>query len=476
MARLRVLGENPPPPRGNGENQLRELRDYITRLKDELEFLLTHLGEDNLDGDLTEYLRRIQDQSGEIEDINTALAGKQDTLTFDNVPTSGSDNPVKSGGVYSALSGKQNTLTFDNSPTNGSSNPVKSGGVYTALSGKQNTLTFDNAPTSGSNNPVKSGGIYTALSGKQSTLTFDNAPASGSANPVKSSGIYNALQRKSNPNLLTNAYFIGGGSQLGEGSFPINQRGQTSYTAAGYGIDRWKCERATHTLTLQSDYIHWERITAGYNPKFYQPVKVRPGEVYTFSILYRTTFRKLREAFAGTYMPEASDWTLYTKTATATVAAQNAGVQDSSNGNNLDDTGKYVEIKAMKLELGSEQTLAHLENGAWELNEIPDYGRELYECQRYLKQVVNWSNIYAARSDTTNLYFFIPGATMARVPDTLTSKQVYFYAGPNYYTITDNIAFTSHYGGIRATMPKGSIPNNLGGTLAFASAVFISAE
>lgn len=427
MARLRVLGENPPPPRGNGENQLRELRDYLTRLKDELEFLMTHLGEDNFAESLATWVTdtsksvesinaSIDDINGEIGDINTALAGKQDTLTFDDTPTSGSDNPVKSGGVYSALSGKQNTLTFD------------------------------------------------------------NAPASGSANPVKSSGIYDALQRKVNPNLLTNAYFIGGGSQLGEGNFPINQRGQTSYTVAGYGIDRWSCERATHTLTLNSDYIRWERITTGYNPLFYQPVNVRPGEVYTFSILYRTTFRKLRETFSGSYMPEASDWTLHTKTAQSTAAAQNAGVQDSSNGNNLDDTGKYIEIKAMKLELGSEQTLAHLENGAWVLNEIPDYGRELYECQRYLKQVINWSDIYAARSDTTNLYFFIPGATMARVPDTLTSQKVYFYSGSNYYTITDDVAFTRQYSGIRGSMPKGSIPNNVGGSLVFASAVYISAE
>lgn len=35
--------------------------------------------------------------------------------------------------------------------------------VQTAISGKQNTLTFDSAPTSGSSNPVTSGGIYTAL-------------------------------------------------------------------------------------------------------------------------------------------------------------------------------------------------------------------------------------------------------------------------------------------------------------------------
>lgn len=149
MARLRVLGENPPPPRGSGENQLRELRDYLTRMKDELEFLLTHLGEDNLDSGLTDSIEQIQTQAGliksingEIEDINDALAGKQDTLTFDNAPTSGSDNPVKSGGVYTALSGKQDTLTFDNTPTSDSDNPVKSGGIYTALQGKENADRF----------------------------------------------------------------------------------------------------------------------------------------------------------------------------------------------------------------------------------------------------------------------------------------------------------------------------------------------
>lgn len=113
MAKLRVLAENPPPARGYVEDQLRELRDYITRMKDELEFLLTHLGEDNLDSILTGYVGQIRTQTGEIdgingeiEDINTALAGKQDTLTFDSAPTSGSDNPVTSGGVYTALASK----------------------------------------------------------------------------------------------------------------------------------------------------------------------------------------------------------------------------------------------------------------------------------------------------------------------------------------------------------------------------------
>ena len=125
MARLRVLGENPPPPRGNGENQLRELRDYLTRLKDELEFLLTHLGEDNFADSLATWVTdtgksvesinaSIADINGEIGDINTALAGKQDTLTFDDTPTSGSENPVKSSGIYDALQQRPKRNLFRN--------------------------------------------------------------------------------------------------------------------------------------------------------------------------------------------------------------------------------------------------------------------------------------------------------------------------------------------------------------------------
>lgn len=59
----------------------------------------------------------------------------------DTNPTSGSENYVSSGGVYTALQEKQNKLTFDTTPTAGSSNPVTSGGVKTALNAKQDTMT-----------------------------------------------------------------------------------------------------------------------------------------------------------------------------------------------------------------------------------------------------------------------------------------------------------------------------------------------
>ena len=47
---------------------------------------------------------------------------------------------------------------------------VTSTTMATALAGKQDTLTFDNAPTAGSNNPVKSSGIKTYVDGK-ATIT-----------------------------------------------------------------------------------------------------------------------------------------------------------------------------------------------------------------------------------------------------------------------------------------------------------------
>lgn len=50
----------------------------------------------NTEVDLTDYYNKTQ--------VDTALSGKQDTLTFDNVPTANSNNSVKSGGIFTALS------------------------------------------------------------------------------------------------------------------------------------------------------------------------------------------------------------------------------------------------------------------------------------------------------------------------------------------------------------------------------------
>lgn len=46
-----------------------------------------------------------------IDALATTVAGKQDALTFDSVPTDGSTNPVESNGVYDALATKQGKPT-----------------------------------------------------------------------------------------------------------------------------------------------------------------------------------------------------------------------------------------------------------------------------------------------------------------------------------------------------------------------------
>ena len=168
--------------------------------------------------------------------INVALAAKQDKLTWDLMPTQNSLNPVTSGGVYEALGQIDPSITIDGYPTEGSPHAVASGGVYayvanietdleSAINGKQATLTWDTTPTLGSLNPVtsdgikraidagggggggtidpvptedspnavSSGGVYDALEGKQDTLTFDVTPTQDSTNPVESGGVYSAI-------------------------------------------------------------------------------------------------------------------------------------------------------------------------------------------------------------------------------------------------------------------------------------------
>lgn len=72
--------------------------------------------------------------------------GIQAKLTFDDAPTSGSSNPVKSGGVYSALGGKQDAISDLQSIRNGAAagaTAVQPQAMAQALAAKQDTLNPD---------------------------------------------------------------------------------------------------------------------------------------------------------------------------------------------------------------------------------------------------------------------------------------------------------------------------------------------
>lgn len=108
---------------------------------------------------------------------SASIAGKQDKLSPTQMDAVNSGITAARVAIYDGYAaGKQNTLTFDNAPASGSTNPVTSNGVYTALGTKQNTLTFDNTPTASSTNPVTSDGIKTAVDAKVS-ISGGNASA-----------------------------------------------------------------------------------------------------------------------------------------------------------------------------------------------------------------------------------------------------------------------------------------------------------
>lgn len=191
------------------------------------------------------------------------------------------------------------------------------------------------------------------------------------------------------PNLLDNWYFVGGGSQLGDGLFPINQRGQTIYNSgSGFSLDRWT---NGGQIALSSDYTEFINTNSA-NRKFYsQYPNVSPaaiaGMTCTLSVLLDNNVLH---------------------TATGVVGAVGSGTRrpnidfGSSFFAEQQADGKFrvciavatnttLKVKAVKLELGSYQTLAHNEgteaNPNWVLNEIPDFGEELLKCQRYLQVI-----------------------------------------------------------------------------------------
>lgn len=98
-----------------------------------------------------------------------------------NVPVPTNNNQLTNGAGYQTAQQVQATITGYGYATTTQLN--------NGLAGKQNTLTFDTVPTQGSSNPVTSGGIYsafaTAISGaykyKGSVATQEDLPSSGNS-------------------------------------------------------------------------------------------------------------------------------------------------------------------------------------------------------------------------------------------------------------------------------------------------------
>ena len=114
---------------------------------------------------------------------------KQDVLTFDNAPTAGSNNPVKSGGIKIALDAKLNTTDYVQF-VGATGSGAGSAGIVPAPAEQGLYLSSDGAweapdttPTANSGKLITSGAVKNAIDNVE--IDVDSAMSDSSENPVQ---------------------------------------------------------------------------------------------------------------------------------------------------------------------------------------------------------------------------------------------------------------------------------------------------
>ena len=199
--------------------------------------------------------------------------------------------------------------------------------------------------------------------------------------------IYDNLHMASrvNRNLINNWYFLGGGSQQGHGEFPINSRGQTSYSGVGYTIDGLYAEDSGCTTEIIDTGLKFSSSSNGDTWIMEMP----KGE--TLQFLGKTLTLSI---LTNNNQLETKTFTIPT-ILTDNYSAQLSEINNIRVGFNLflnNNSYQYCRINsradnssitlvAIKLEFGNTQTLAHKESGVWVVNEVPHFEEELIKCQ-----------------------------------------------------------------------------------------------
>lgn len=235
-------------------------------------------------------------------------------------------------------------------------------------------------------------------------------------------GAAQAVPGWSNPNLLDNWYFAD----------PVNQRGQTEYTDAGYTIDRWKMSIDIGKILVENGGLVIDATSNAVT--FYQPFDGELswvlGKTFTITIEYTylsgPVWSELMFNLKGT-LNALHTGNLAAETGKRMVRSVTAVIPDSVTGSSAllslawfyAKKGAKVKIHSIKCELGPQQTLAHQDaDGNWVLNDPPpNKALELAKCQRYQLAVNANMRIRASQIIPTTLDFFVPiPVTMRAVP------------------------------------------------------------
>lgn len=227
-----------------------------------------------------------------------------------------------------------------------------------------------------------------------------------------------------NPNLLDNWYF----------GNPINQRGQVSYNNFDYTIDRYRIWDSQGTVTIEDGYLainnntegtmafaqHFEgdRIESLLGRTLTQSVLLEDGSLYSHTF---TIPDHIVDFFPAIALKENT----YVYFAIFSSSASYQPLRLSLS------PGTSLNVKAVKLEYGTFQTLAHQDaNGKWQLNEVPKYSEQLAACQRYFQRFQNshkTSNFMLASGQattSTRAFFAIYLPVSMRIYPTITVSDV----------------------------------------------------
>ena len=209
--------------------------------------------------------------------------------------------------------------------------------------------------------------------------------------PIASDGNDNFTSTGSNRNLLDNWYFVGGGSQLGDGVFPINQRGQSTYTGGGTQLDRWHGLAGTDTLVLTANGLQYTSPSS--NGIFqYFPVFPTPQTV-TFSVKVNGTITSITLAEGTIHAEEV-------------FLGYKLTVDRNDKCVGIFSLNETILLQAAKLEVGTVSTLAN--------DAPPNYWLELQKCKARLRFVplTRCPIVFAAG----NAYLDLNGCEMEGAP------------------------------------------------------------
>lgn len=212
---------------------------------------------------------------------------------------------------------------------------------------------------------------------------------------------------KCNKNYLINHYMGGGGSQRTDkqNCLPINQRGQSTYTNTGYGLDMWKVTHNGGSVIIGTDYVELENTSSNHF-RIAQHVATIPNGIYTLSAL-------ITEVVGDVYLRCDLVKSPYTNYHYVKVSQGLIWSSDTLSHNGAEIMVDFqltpqssIKFQDVKLELGSEQTLAHnegtAENPVWVLNELSNYEEELRKCKLYFERIGGTYNTFGSGTGDSN--------------------------------------------------------------------------